>query len=109
MPIAKSLEFVWNILDDRVEFKVQEPFLHKTCVFLNSSPRTALTLHDWMNFCKKNDAPKEFVQARIKFYNNMKKNSEKNQKKLDLLFAKYNTKSKTVVKKPKKAVEKKVV
>ena len=108
MPVVKSLECIWTILpDNRIEFKVQEPFLHKAALFLNETKFH--TLQEWLEFCKINQAPKEYVQAKIKFFNDMKKNSEKNQKKLDALFAKYNTKSKTVVKKPKKAVKKKVV
>lgn len=110
MPVVKSLEFIWNILPDRIEFKVQEPFSHKVCLFLNAPKfrRTQIKLQDWIEFCRTADAPKDFIQKWIKFYNDMKKNNEKNQKKLDLLFAKYNTKSSSVSKKPKKAVKKKI-
>lgn len=111
MPVVKSLEFIWTILPDRVEFKVQEPFRHKVCLFLNAPQfrRTQIKLQDWMEFCRKTNAPKDFVQKQIKFYNDMKKNKEKHQNKLDLLFAKYNTKTSAASRKPKKAVKKKGV
>ena len=110
MPVVKSLEFIWTILPDRVEFKVQEPFRHRVCRFLNAPQfrKTPAKLQEWLEFCRLNQAPKEFIQAKIKFYNDMKKNKEKHQKKLDLLFVKYNTKTSAASKKPKKAVKKKV-
>lgn len=110
MPVVKALEFIWNILPDCVEFKVQEPFSHRVCLFLNAPQfrRSPIKLQDWIEFCTKNNAPRDFVQKQIKFYNDMKKNKEKHQNKLDLLFAKYNTKTSTVSRKPKKAVKKKV-
>ena len=79
MPVIKSLEFIWNILPDRIEFKVQEPFHHKVCLFLNAPEfrRTQIKLQDWMEFCRKVNAPKDFVQRQIKFYNDLKKNKEK--------------------------------
>jgi hypothetical protein len=110
MPVVKSLEFIWTILHDRVEFKVQEPFRHKVCLFLNAPQfrRTPIKLQDWLEFCRKTSAPKDFVQKQIKFYNDLKKNKEKHQIKLDVLFSKYNTKTSTASRKPKKAVKKKV-
>ena len=108
MVVIKPLEFSWNITDTQVKFNVIEPFAHKSCCFLSSFKGTSPTLAEWLDFYKRTDAPPELTRIRIKFFNDLKKNSVKNQLKLDALFSKYNIKN-NVKQKPKKAVKKKVV
>jgi hypothetical protein len=108
MPVVKQLEFSWNISDSYVKFNVIEPFAHKSCCFLSSFKATPPTLSEWLDFYKRTNAPPQLIKARIKFFNELKKNSAKNQLKLDALFSKYNIKN-NVKQKPKKAVKKRVV
>ena len=106
MPVGKILEFIWSVSSSSVSFVVrQNPWhvLHEKYYSRAQKP----PIEDVVDYMRKINKSEKEIDERIKYHIQWKKNTEKEQEKLDALFSKYKIKTgKKTTKPPTKPVKK---
>lgn len=89
--IVKALNFEWSIDGDQVKFKVYQNYEHILCEKYYSKGRVP-PLNERVRLLRLAGKSEEFLDRIIKNHLQAKKDSEKNQKNIDDIFAKYKIK-----------------
>jgi hypothetical protein len=103
--IAERLKFEWEVLENTVKFRVYQNPEHILCEKWYSRGKIP-PLNERVKYLRLAGKPEPFISALIKSHLQAKKDSEKNQKVVDDIFARFNLKptKKKVLKSVKKHV-----
>jgi hypothetical protein len=103
--IAERLKFEWDVLENTVKFKVYQNPEHILCEKWYSRGKIP-PLNERVKYMRLAGKPESIISSLIKWHLQEKKDSEKNQKIIDDIFAKFNLKptKKKVLKSVKKHV-----
>jgi hypothetical protein len=103
--IAERLNFEWKVLENTVHFKVYQNPIHILCEKWYSRGKIP-PLNERVKYLRLAGKPESVISSLIKWHLQNKKDSEKNQKIVDDIFARFNLKptKKKVLKSVKKHV-----
>lgn len=103
--IAERLKFEWEVLENTVKFRVYQNPIHILCEKWYSRGKIP-PLNERVKYLRLDGKPESVISSLIKWHLQAKKDSEKNQKIVDDIFARFNLKptKKKVLKSVKKHV-----